>query len=180
MNLFWKRHFLKTKVYTWVGFPGGSVLKNPNTMQQLQETWVWSLGQEDPLEEEMATHSSILAWRIPWIEEPGGLPAIGSQGVRHDWSDVARTYPSVADNWFSYWLATSCMSGAGLVWIQDEWDIGPACDYFPSGERARSPGKVFDPRTAVHPDLHRHRGEVSAWSPEAFTGWGAPVLSSEA
>ena len=38
-----------------------------------QETWVWSLGQEDPLEEEMATHSSILAWEIPWTEEPGGL-----------------------------------------------------------------------------------------------------------
>ena len=42
-------------------------------MQELQETWVWSLDQEDPLEEEMETHSRILAWRIPWTEEPGGL-----------------------------------------------------------------------------------------------------------
>ena len=42
-------------------------------MQETQETWVRSLGQEDPLEEETATHSSILAWRIPWMEEPGGL-----------------------------------------------------------------------------------------------------------
>ena len=50
----------------------------------MQETWVRSLGREDPLEKEMATHSSILAWRIPWIEEPGGLQSTGSQRVRHD------------------------------------------------------------------------------------------------
>ena len=45
----------------------------------IQETWVQSLGQEDPLEQEMATHSSILAWRIPWTEKPGGLQSVGSQ-----------------------------------------------------------------------------------------------------
>ena len=50
----------------------------------MQETWVQSLGQEDPLEEGMATHSSILAWRIPWTEEPGGLQSMRSQRVRHD------------------------------------------------------------------------------------------------
>ena len=49
-----------------------------------QETWVRSLGREDPLEKEMATHSSILAWRIPWKEEPGGLQSMGSQRVRHN------------------------------------------------------------------------------------------------
>ena len=43
----------------------------------MQETWVRSLGQEDPLEKEMATHSNILAWRIPWLEEPGGLQSVG-------------------------------------------------------------------------------------------------------
>ena len=48
------------------------------------ETWVQSLGWEDPLEKEMATHSSILAWRIPWTEEPGGLQSTGLQRVRHD------------------------------------------------------------------------------------------------
>ena len=48
------------------------------------ETWVQSLGWEDPLEKEMATHSSILAWRIPWIEEPGGLQSTGLQRVGHD------------------------------------------------------------------------------------------------
>ena len=50
------------------------------------ETWVWSLGREDPLEKEMATHSSILAWRIPWTEEPGGLQSTGLQRVGHDWA----------------------------------------------------------------------------------------------
>ena len=50
----------------------------------MQETWVQSPGQEDPLEKEMATHSSILAWEIPWTEEPGGLKSMGLQRVRHD------------------------------------------------------------------------------------------------
>ena len=50
----------------------------------MPETWVQSLGQEDPLEKEMATHSSILAWKIPWTEEPGGLQSMGSQKVGHD------------------------------------------------------------------------------------------------
>ena len=49
-----------------------------------QETWVQSLGGEDPLEKGIATHSSILAWRIPWTEEPGGLQSMGSPRVRHD------------------------------------------------------------------------------------------------
>ena len=57
------------------------MVKNPPTMQ---ETWVRSLGQEDPLEKEMTTHSSILAWRIPCTEEPGGLQFVGSQRVEHD------------------------------------------------------------------------------------------------
>ena len=58
------------------GFPSGSVVKNLPAMQEAQEMWVRSLGREDPLEKEMATHSSILAWRIPWTEEPGGLQSM--------------------------------------------------------------------------------------------------------
>ena len=57
------------------------LVKNLPTMQ---ETWVQSLGQEDPLEQEMATHSSILAWKIPGKEEPGVLQSMGSERVRHD------------------------------------------------------------------------------------------------
>ena len=52
----------------------------------LQETWVQFLGQEDPLEKGMAAHSSFLAWRIPWTEEPGGLWSMGSQRVGYDWA----------------------------------------------------------------------------------------------
>ena len=63
-----------------MGFPGGSDGKE----SARQETWVQFLGWEDPLEEGMATHSSILAWRIPWTEEPGGLQFMGLQRVRHD------------------------------------------------------------------------------------------------
>ena len=54
-------------------FPGGAVVKHLPAIQETQETEVQSLGQEDPQEKEMATHSSILAWKIPWTEEPGGL-----------------------------------------------------------------------------------------------------------
>ena len=57
------------------------MVKNPPAMQ---ETWVGSLGQEDPLEKGMATHSSILAWRIPWTEEPGELQLMGSQTLGHN------------------------------------------------------------------------------------------------
>ena len=53
-------------------------------MQETQEMWVRSLGWENPLEKEMATHSSILAWKIPWTEEPGGLSSPGLQRIRHN------------------------------------------------------------------------------------------------
>jgi len=64
-----------------MGFPGDSVLKNPPAKQ---ETQVQALGWEDPLEKETATHSSILAWEIPWTEEPGGLQSMGSQRTGYD------------------------------------------------------------------------------------------------
>ena len=65
-------------------FDFGSAVKNLLAVQKMLETWVQSLGQEDPLEEGMATHSSILAWRISWTEEPGRLQSIEFQRVRHD------------------------------------------------------------------------------------------------
>ena len=64
-----------------MGFRDGSAVKKPPAMQ---ETRVRSLGREDPLEKEMATHSSIPAWEIPWTEQPGGLQFTGSQRVGHD------------------------------------------------------------------------------------------------
>ena len=59
-------------------------VNNPPALQETQKTWVWSLGWEDPLEEDMATNSSILAWRIPWTDWSGGLQSKGFQRVGQD------------------------------------------------------------------------------------------------
>ena len=72
----WSRVFIR-------GSPVAQMVNNPPAMK---ETRVRSLGQEDPLEKGMATRSSILAWRIPWTEEPGGLQSMGSQRVGHNWA----------------------------------------------------------------------------------------------
>ena len=61
------------------------MVKNPSVMQK---GWVRSQGQEDPLKKGMAIHSSIIVWRIPWTEEPGGLQSVGSQRVRYDWAII--------------------------------------------------------------------------------------------
>ena len=80
------------------GFP--QMVKN---LLAMQETQVQSLGQEDPVEKEMVAHSSILAWRIPWTEEPGGLESMGLQRVRHDLATKLPppcTYHSLLDAFF--------------------------------------------------------------------------------
>ena len=69
--------------FTWASLVAQTV-KNLPAMQEKQETQIRSLGLEDPLEKGMATHSSILAWRSPWREEPGGLQSMGWQRVGHD------------------------------------------------------------------------------------------------
>ena len=89
------------------GFPGDSGVKN---LPAMQETWVQSLGQEDPLEEGMATLSSVLAWEIPWTEEPGGLQSIGLQRVRHD---LATTQQQLCSKHQSSCLFISSLS----IWI---------------------------------------------------------------
>ena len=64
------------------------IVKN---MPVMQETWIWSLGQEDPLKKGMATHSSILAWRVSWTEEPGRLQSVESQRIGHNWATNTST-----------------------------------------------------------------------------------------
>ena len=66
------------------GIRASLVAQSVKSLPTVQETRVRSLGQEDPLQKEMATHSSILAWRIPWMEKPGGLQSVGPQRVGHD------------------------------------------------------------------------------------------------
>ena len=65
---------------------GSPVAQTVKSLPAVQETWVRSLGEEYPLEKEMATHSNILAWKIPWTEEPSRLQSMGSQRVGHDWA----------------------------------------------------------------------------------------------
>ena len=77
-----------------MGFLGCASGKEPGLpVQEMLEMRVLSLGQEDPLKKEMATHTSILAWRISWIEEPGRLQSTESQRVRHDSCDLAHMHP---------------------------------------------------------------------------------------
>ena len=73
------------------GLPGGSRGKETPAVQETQETWVRSPGREDPLEEGMATHSRVLAWRIPWTEEPGGLQSLSglAESARTDHAGTA-------------------------------------------------------------------------------------------
>ena len=74
--------------YSWASLVAQLVKNSP----AMRETWVWSLGWEDPLEKEMAAHSSVLACRIPGTGEPGGLPSTGSHRVGHNWSDLAAAW----------------------------------------------------------------------------------------
>ena len=90
-----------------------SLLRICLLMQETQETWVQSLGWEDPLEKDMATHSSILAWRIPRTDEPDRLQSTGSQRVRHDWSDLAG-FPGSSDGKASAYNAGDLGSIPGL------------------------------------------------------------------
>ena len=85
-NVLWSRH-LKFIITSMCGsFLVGQIVK---TLPEMREIQVWSLGWEDPLEKGMRTHSSILAWRIPWTEEPVGLQSTGLHRVRHDWNNLA-------------------------------------------------------------------------------------------
>ena len=86
-------HCLLWQYLYW--YPGGASGKEPACQYRRSKRWRFAkrcLGWEDPLEEDVATHSRILAWRIPWTCEPGRLQSMGPQRVRHDWSDLAHTH----------------------------------------------------------------------------------------
>ena len=98
-------------------FLGLLVAQLGKNLPAVWETWVRSLGWEDALEESMATHSSILAWRMPWLEEPGGLQSVGSQRVRHGWATstftllmrlTAHWKPNPLPSWAQLVLTSSC------------------------------------------------------------------------
>ena len=74
------------QLFIWHPLCSFLVAQTVKNLPAMQETWIWSLGWKDPLEKEMATHSSILAWRIQWIEKSDGLLSMGSQSTGHDWA----------------------------------------------------------------------------------------------
>ena len=141
------------------------VAQTVKKLPAMRETWVWSLDWEDPLNKEMATHSSIFAWRIPWTEEPGSLQSTGSQRVRHDWvtNIQDKEYMEYGDDkgpiilfiarWPTIDLLTCCGEtgdgqhqilgpGARIMWLSptlhsEPWDLPPECWLFCRAEGKR-------------------------------------------
>ena len=121
---------LQAKILEWVAIISPGDLPNPGienslvaqTVKHLPttwETWVRSLGWEDLLEKEMATHSSILAWKIPWTEEPGRPQSMGSQRVGRDWATFTLLYSCIAGGFFTFWYTCS-KTRIRLLWIASE------------------------------------------------------------
>ena len=94
----------------WILSSFGSLSRDPKCLPAVQ-TWVQSLGWEDTLEKELATHASTLAWKISWTEKPGRLQSMGSRRVRHDLSDF--TFTSRADPETRIWMQGVCFGGGG-------------------------------------------------------------------
>ena len=95
------------------------VAQRVKKLPAMQETWLWCLGQKDPLEKQVATHSSILAWRIPRTEEPGELQSMGSQRVRHNWvTKHAHTHTHTHTHTEAIWGKHSVGFGILVIWIQ--------------------------------------------------------------
>ena len=127
-------------------------------------TWVPSLGGEDPLEEGMATHSSILAWRIPWTRETGGLQSMGLQRVRQGWAMDIFTFPCAheSEEWASWKQVISWLSRAIVCTSLKE-------------SRERSGDEIWsqDPEV-LSPHLFLQRRERKTWALLAASGAGQP------
>ena len=102
--------------YSWASL----VAQMVKTLPAMQETWVWSLGWENPLQKGTATHFSILAWRIPWTEEPGRLQSMGLQRVGHNWATFTLILSSQQEDRKTVCYQTEV---AGTFW-QTEWTSG--------------------------------------------------------
>ena len=101
-----QRSIWQSPALRWWTYLVAQTVKNLPAVQEIQETWVRCLGQEDPLEKGMATHSSILVWRIPRTEETGGLQSMGSCRVRNDWATNTHT----ALRWYVHGNGWDCPS----------------------------------------------------------------------
>ena len=97
-------------------------------LSSVQETWVQSLGQEDPLEKGMATHSRIFVWRISWTEEPGRLPSMGLQRVGHNWTHFLKVWPKFISNLITLWSDTTERLNWTKLMVR-EWGICSAYSF---------------------------------------------------
>ena len=120
----------------------------------MQETQVWSLGHEDFLEKRMAIHSSILAWRSPWTEEPGGLQSMGPQRVGHDWAvntiytllEKAMAPHSSTLTWKILWMEEpGRLQSMGSLRVRHDWAASLSLFTFMHWRRKRQPTPVFLP-----------------------------------
>ena len=121
-------YLLINKSIHLLGFPSGSVVKNPPAVQGTKETGVRSLGWEDPLEVEMATHSSILAWEIPWTEEPGGLQSVHR----------------VAKSWMQLRLDSTARHSCAAVTVRSSEGSGVPLRHRASSQKAQAQGELSE------------------------------------
>ena len=105
--------YMNTYIHLCLSLVAQATVKN---LLAKQETQVWSLDQEDPLEKGMAPHSSILAWRISWTEEPGKLQSTGSQRVRHDWATNTHIHTCIFININCWWGSSQKVSLIISMW----------------------------------------------------------------
>ena len=97
--------------------PASLVAQRVKCLPAMQETWVCSLGREDLLEKEMATHSSTLAWKIPWMEKPGCLQSMGSQRVEHNWvTSLTHSFAIISNT--AYILSSTCLLHLGTIFCK--------------------------------------------------------------
>ena len=123
-------------IYTYTQQYDGASGQEPTCQCRTEEMQVQDLGRADPLVKEMTTHSSILAWRIPWTEEPGGLQSMGSQRVRHDWSHLAGR--QACNAYFAAVAIVQSVSCAGLFVTHGLQHTRPPCPLPTPGEYSNS------------------------------------------
>ena len=149
-------------------------------LPEIQETWVRSLGWEDPLEEEMAAHSSVLTWRIPWTEEPGGLQSMGSQRVGHNWVTNTHTHThNLQLPWGFSGKESSCLCRRREFdpWVRKipwrrEWQLTPV---FLPGESpwTEEPGRLqFMWSQRVRQDWATEQQKIWQWKYPSIFGQG--------
>ena len=140
------------------------LVKNPPAVR---ETWVLSLGQQDPLEKGMAIHSSILAWRIPWTEEPSGLQSMGSQRVGHDWSTNTFT--------FFPWIILIVHWQPFVIMTEELWEISKCSNHQSLKAKAQMIIQFFHDKVFISPELVWEFGTqiLNDWSNKglAFFRW---------